>query len=106
MESLVVCAPTTVKSAAARRAFAAWSSTVAVGWFGWVEPRRRAFFTGIMILCRPTAWLGGFVQAALVLATQSMPIGGEPKRAMQTLLFFMEPVASTAFTVRTGTTGT
>jgi len=106
MESPAACVPTTAKSAAARRAFAAWSSTVAVGWFGWAEPLRRAFFTGIMILCQPTASLGGSVQAALALATQNTLTSKGQKQAMQTSLFFMEPVASTAFIVRTGTTGT
>ena len=106
MESLVVCVPMTAESEVARRVFAAWSSTVAVGWFEWVEPRRMAFFNGTMILCRLTALLGGFVQAALALAIQNMLTSGEQKQAMQTLPFFTEHAASTAFTVRTGITGT
>jgi hypothetical protein len=53
-----------------------------------------------MILCRPTALLGGFVQAALALAIQNSHTGGEQKQAMQTLLFFTGPVASTAFNIK------
>jgi hypothetical protein len=50
-----------------------------------------------MILCRPTALLGGFVQAAQAPVIQNSLTSREQKQAMQTLLFFTEPVASTAF---------
>jgi hypothetical protein len=75
-------------------------------WFVMAALPKRAFWSGIMMVCQLTVLAGGFVLAALAVAILSMRISQKQSMGMRIWLFFMALVVTIVFSVRIGITAT